>query len=302
MLCVIFSCLVLLLIILIIILCKVLENYFTELREREFEESEYYKQTNNSLQQIMLDKGKKGEYLTYNELTLVTGYKKFILNAYIPTKNGETTEIDIIMIHETGLYIFESKNFSGWIYGTDTENEWVQILSNGRKIQKNYFFNPIIQNRQHMKWLGHYLSDVLPMFSFIVFSDRCVLREINSTGSRNFVVNRFELLDKVKDVISSNKSTLSKSNIDVLYEVLYPLTQVSEEVKNEHIRQVNKKIYGNKNNSVDLLLQSKSVYGKICPRCGSRLVIRTARRGKNIGNKFWGCSSYPKCRYTDDIK
>lgn len=84
--------------------------------------------------------------------------------------------------------------------------------------------------------------------------------------------------------------------------MLYPLTQVSEEVKNEHIRQVNKKIYGNKNNSVDLLLQSKSVYEKICPRCGSRLVIRTARRGRNIGNKFWGCSSYPKCRYIDDIK
>ena len=187
MLCVIFSCLILLLIILVAILCKVLENYFTELGEREFEESEYYKQTNNSLQKIMSDKGKMGEYLTYSDLTFVTGYKKFILNAYIPTKNGETTEIDIIMIHETGLYIFESKNFSGWIYGTDTENEWVQTLPNGRGIQKNYFYNPIIQNRQHMKWLGHYLNDILPMFSFVVFSDRCILKEISSTGSRNFV-------------------------------------------------------------------------------------------------------------------
>ena len=35
-----------------------------------------------------------------------------------------------------------------------------------------------------------------------------------------------------------------------------------------------------------------------CPRCGSELVMRTARRGKSAGDQFLGCSSYPKCRYT----
>lgn len=33
-----------------------------------------------------------------------------------------------------------------------------------------------------------------------------------------------------------------------------------------------------------------------CPRCGASMVLRTARRGGNAGGKFWGCSSYPKCR------
>ena len=37
---------------------------------------------------------------------------------------------------------------------------------------------------------------------------------------------------------------------------------------------------------------------KICPRCGSPLVFRTAKRGAHSGNQFWGCSNFPKCRFT----
>ena len=35
-----------------------------------------------------------------------------------------------------------------------------------------------------------------------------------------------------------------------------------------------------------------------CPRCGSALVLRTARRGRNHGSRFYGCSSFPQCRFT----
>ncbi len=34
----------------------------------------------------------------------------------------------------------------------------------------------------------------------------------------------------------------------------------------------------------------------ICPECGSEMVLRTAQKGSNIGQKFWGCSRFPKCR------
>jgi hypothetical protein len=33
-----------------------------------------------------------------------------------------------------------------------------------------------------------------------------------------------------------------------------------------------------------------------CPKCGSEMVLRTAKRGDNQGGKFWGCSKYPECR------
>ncbi len=37
---------------------------------------------------------------------------------------------------------------------------------------------------------------------------------------------------------------------------------------------------------------------KICPKCEHELILRTATRGANPGSKFWGCSKYPRCRYT----
>jgi restriction system protein len=40
-----------------------------------------------------------------------------------------------------------------------------------------------------------------------------------------------------------------------------------------------------------------SAAGPTCPKCGSDLVERTAKKGVNAGNKFWGCSSFPKCRH-----
>ncbi|WP_232323381.1 DUF2726 domain-containing protein [Photobacterium sp. J15] len=38
----------------------------------------------------------------------------------------------------------------------------------------------------------------------------------------------------------------------------------------------------------------------LCQECGSHMVLRTAKRGKNIGNVFWACSAYPKCRYIEN--
>jgi ATP-dependent DNA helicase RecQ len=35
-----------------------------------------------------------------------------------------------------------------------------------------------------------------------------------------------------------------------------------------------------------------------CPQCGSNMVLRTARRGSNAGNRFYGCSNYPRCKGT----
>jgi restriction system protein len=36
----------------------------------------------------------------------------------------------------------------------------------------------------------------------------------------------------------------------------------------------------------------------MCPRCKSPMVMRTAKKGRNVGGSFWGCAQYPKCRHT----
>ena len=40
----------------------------------------------------------------------------------------------------------------------------------------------------------------------------------------------------------------------------------------------------------------------ICPRCGAEMVLRTAKKGPNAGEKFWGCSAFPKCRSSKPYK
>lgn len=36
----------------------------------------------------------------------------------------------------------------------------------------------------------------------------------------------------------------------------------------------------------------------VCPKCGSKLVVRTVKRGPQVGTSFLGCQAYPKCRFT----
>lgn len=84
----------------------------------------------------------------------------------------------MIMLHESGIYVFESKNYDGWIFGSETQKNWTQSLASGRgKTRKYTFLNPIIQNKVHVKWLQSYLHDNsnLPVYSYIVFSERCEL-------------------------------------------------------------------------------------------------------------------------------
>ena len=39
----------------------------------------------------------------------------------------------------------------------------------------------------------------------------------------------------------------------------------------------------------------------VCPRCGAALILRTAKKGANAGNQFYGCTAFPKCRYIRNI-
>lgn len=52
----------------------------------------------------------------------------------------------------------------------------------------------------------------------------------------------------------------------------------------------------------DAMNEAENSSKKVCPRCGRELVLRTAKKGNNQGNQFWGCSGFPKCRYIESIE
>ena len=105
--------------------------------------------------------GRHGEKLTENELKFVNllGRKgKILRNIYIPKGNGEMSEADVVYITQKGIFVFESKNYSGWIFGDEKDTYWTASLPGG---QKNRFYNPIRQNRTHIKWLQKYVECTL---------------------------------------------------------------------------------------------------------------------------------------------
>ena len=119
-------------------------------------------------------KGYYGEYLVFKELyPKLTGCCKILMNLQIPTSNGRTTEIDLLLIHETGLYVFEMKHYKGTIYGKSSDQKWTQYF---RTASNTHFYNPILQNQYHITALQKMFPDI-SIHSLIVFtSPECDLR------------------------------------------------------------------------------------------------------------------------------
>lgn len=188
-------------------------------RKKKYQQTEYFKQTQTDYENILDDVGKLGEYYTSEKLKPLNGYKKYLFNCYLPKDGGETTEIDVILLHESGIYVFESKNYSGWIFGNEDSYKWTQSLSGGKgKTSKKQFLNPIIQNKVHLKWLQEYLGSEKnwPLYSYIVFSERCELKKVTVTSKGHHVIKRENLLQEVRRNIAEVGTQLSKEEIDSL--------------------------------------------------------------------------------------
>lgn len=286
-------------------------------RARGYRESSYRRLTGDSFLSVWTDKGKYGEYLAYDALKeFEKEGAKFLFNLYIPKKKGETTEIDLMMISRKGIFVFESKNYSGWIFGSESQRNWTQVLPVGNGTRKESFYNPIMQNRGHIRSLVALIGEEYPTRSIIVFSDRCELKEIDVESADIRVVKRDELRRVVDEIYQrETQDLLSPAQIETVYELLYPWTQVGDDVKARHIENIQKRLEEDANpvdekapqtaTSPSKTAQSKPTLKKdeaqrVCPRCGGNLVLRTAKRGANAGSQFWGCDNYPKCRYSED--
>lgn len=78
--------------------------------------------------------GQFGQYLIDYALQSngIEGERVVLTNLYLPMK-GKTTEIDLLMLHEKGIFVIESKYYSGWIFGSEDQLKWTQCFRNGRK-------------------------------------------------------------------------------------------------------------------------------------------------------------------------
>lgn len=153
------------------------------------------------------------------------------LNLYLDNINTDYTEVDIVAITKAGLYVFEVKNFAGWIYGNDKDRYWTQVFN---KHSKHKFFNPIRQNYAHTKSLQRYLSisdnKIIPI---VTFSMRSKLKKLTIQDTNN--VFNFKTSLEFVNYVKKNSNVFSEFEIDEINQLLLSRTLVSDEIKKNHI-------------------------------------------------------------------
>jgi len=202
----------------------------------KYKKSRYGAVSGNNFWKTILDKGNYGEYLTFRVLEQLKGNNKLLTNVYIPKADGTTTEIDLLMINKAGFYVFESKNYSGWIFGDEKSKNWTVSLKGGKKIQ---FLSPVIQNNGHIKALRKLLGETSNIFySYIVFSQRCELKKVSVTSPDTFVVKRDMLLNDLRKDIGKRAEVLTDDQISAFYEILQKHSLADVKTKDLHIQNI----------------------------------------------------------------
>jgi hypothetical protein len=182
---------------------------------------------------------------------------------------GKSHQIDHIEIRQNGIFCIETKNYSGWIFGSEAQQMWTQVLYN----EKHTFLNPIKQNRYHIYHLNKLLREKYKIHSIIVM--------VQNNADRidiPYVVNLRELKSYVKNYYDG--TYYSEKDLDIIYNDFMSISQdISRAQHVSNIESTQDRINNN-----------------ICPRCGKNLVYRKGKYGD-----FYGCSGYPECKFTKKI-
>nr|WP_274616026.1 NERD domain-containing protein [Vibrio parahaemolyticus] len=219
-------------------------------------------------------KGVFGEFLVNRLLSkLPESDYTLIKDVTLPTNDG-TTQVDHIVVSRYGIFVVETKNMKGWIFGSARQKQWTQkIYRHSSKFQ-----NPLHQNYKHIKALETLLGcSEEHLHSVIVFiGDSTFKTEMppNVTYARGSI----RYIQQFNDVVfSDNDYARLTESINRLKLKRGVITDLKHR---KHAKEV----------------VASKVSSNECPRCGSEMVLRETKRGENIGKQFWGCSTFPKCR------
>jgi|GEM_PF-327900 len=284
------------------------------------------------LLQILEDLEKKGipgkilttDYLTFSEpdaLDTLASLKNIDLRMFKTT--SETGGF-----HTKG-YIFRQdagRRYKEGIYSPITQNErHMLVYKNARSAEKGFFMRLGFEH-----WFdSNHKSLVVMANPKTVVNDRYAKKEV-----KNQVIRADQLISVLKnmksDIKTSKKDMLDlgqsilSMNIEDRKDYIEKFRELKEEVDNSNqttILDVDAINNNSKNDCTDDASIETTSYtdeplkandilpefqdfnpnDMICPRCGHKLVLRTATKGSNKGNQFWGCSNFPKCRYIANV-
>ncbi len=163
---------------------------------------------------------------------------------YVKKSNGDFSQIDIVVVTEVGIIVFEVKDYSGWIFGNGFHSQWTKVLPYGKK--KYRFYNPIKQNTYHISALRKLINpweNNIPFHSVIVFDGDCTIKNVTFIPEGTYLIKPYRL-PHVLDIICKNNIPIEYISKERIIEVLQKAVQNGGEVEiqNQHIRNVKNKL------------------------------------------------------------
>lgn len=192
--------------------------------------------------------GEEGEYYVARQLRKLPKKEYFIINdLLLHRKNGRTTQIDHVVVSPYGIFVIETKNISGYVYGTEYGKKWVR---HWKGYQRGGYYgedtlefdNPVLQNGAHVKALFEYLGKYNTRFiPIIAFSPGATLK----VNVQSVAVIYWPQI--VKEIKKYTDQCISVEQTEVIYKFLLALNIKDEESRKQHaIRaNINKNNYKN---------------------------------------------------------
>lgn len=225
-------------------------------------------------------KGVVGEAIAsgWGALALPSSTYTRLSDITLPTPDG-TTQIDLVIVSQFGVFVIEVKNMSGWIFGAEENRQWTQVFRTGEKFR---FQNPLRQNYRHVKAVQQALGargvSTGTVHSVIAFIGDATLR---TQLPENVTVG----LGFSRYVKSFRTPVLTDAEVHTACDAItMARLEPTRQTRREHVRH--------------LRARKDPTAERKCPRCGKQMVLRTSRRGPKAGTHFWGCSGYPACKAT----
>lgn len=221
-------------------------------------------------------KGSAGEFKVNSHLSFL-GKDYIVLNdILIKSSNGYTSQIDELVLSEYGIFVIETKNYKGWIFGNEKSENWTQVIYK----EKHTFRNPIKQNWSHIYTLKNVLSDFpfIRYFPIVVFSGSATLKNIESSIP---VIYASKLNSTIRNYCV--EKCISSADLIRIQAKLESAKLTEKTARKEHVKNIKQNVFEKK----------EKMKNFICPRCNGELKLRDGRNGK-----FYGCSNYPKCKFT----
>lgn len=214
---------------------------------------------------------------------------KTVNDIMLPTVDGATTQVDHVVVSRYGIFVIETKDYSGWIFGGENQRVWTQSFKGGRWSgpQKFHFQNPVRQNWRHIYTMADCLE--LPRRYFFNVVAFCGKGEFMTEMPGNVMYGA----DLSSYIRSFGVPIMTDAKVE---QILARLVKIDEEIPDE-VRQAHVSRLHANHDSVQLSVACERGELK-CPKCGAKMVLR---HRKSDGAAFYGCSRYPQCRGTRQV-